>query len=148
MLNFPDATDTDIACDLWFAVNAIAPGFHLDCSDPRDAPTMAERQFLPNQRKRRNAPERDSAGELPAYAWPGGYPIIYLTADGGTLCPACANGENGSEATEDPIQDDRQWLIVASDVHWEGSPEICDHCNAEIESAYGDPDAGNTDEES
>ena len=77
---------------------------------------------------------------LSAYAWPGGYPIYYLCADGGVLCPDCANGDNGSEAngTIDPeCPDDDQWRIVASDIHWEGDPIICDHCGADIESAYG-----------
>lgn len=27
----------------------------------------------------------------------GGYPLVYMTADDSTLCPACANGENGNE---------------------------------------------------
>jgi hypothetical protein len=30
-------------------------------------------------------------GNLPAYAWPGGYPIYYVAADNGVLCPVCAN---------------------------------------------------------
>lgn len=85
-------------------------------------------------------------GKLMSYAWPGGYPIYYLTEDSGVLCPNCANGDNGSEAhTEsedcDHCPDDRQWLIVAADIHWEGPPMDCDHCGGEIESAYGDPDA-------
>lgn len=83
----------------------------------------------------------DNNGKLPAYAWPGGYPLFYLFADGGLCCPDCANGRNGSEAqTDDP--DDKQWHIVACDVHWEGEPIICDHCNGEIESAYGNPEGG------
>lgn len=89
---------------------------------------------------------RDSDGKLPAYAWPGGYPVTYLTADGETLCPACANGENGAEpfdATDgrDLLIEERQWAIVAADVYWEGPPLTCAHCGAPIESAYGDPEA-------
>jgi hypothetical protein len=84
---------------------------------------------------------RNDDGKLPAFAWPGGYPIFYLCSDGGVLCPACANGENGSEANEanDTPSD---WRLVAADVHYEGADLICDHCGALIESAYGDPDAG------
>lgn len=87
---------------------------------------------------------RLESGKLPAYAWPGGYPLYYLTADNGILCPACANGENGSLASADldpNCREDRQWLLVDCDVHYEGAPLVCDHCNAEIESAYGNPDA-------
>ena len=69
---------------------------------------------------------RDDYGLLPAYAWPGGYPIFYLDRDNSTLCPDCANAdESGAEA----------W-----DTYLEGPTIHCDECNAEIESAYGDPD--------
>lgn len=80
---------------------------------------------------------RNEDGSLPSFAWPGGYPMYYLCADNGILCPDCANGENGSEANKGAWTDDKQWRIVDSDVHWEGEPLICDHCNKEIESAYG-----------
>src|SRR5689334_3778894 len=32
----------------------------------------------------------DGALYLEAYAWPGGYPLIYLCRDGEIVCPACA----------------------------------------------------------
>jgi hypothetical protein len=69
----------------------------------------------------------------------GGYPVIYYCEDGAVLCVGCANGENGSLASEE--QDDRQWHLIGADVFWEGAPETCEHCGASIESAYGDPKA-------
>jgi hypothetical protein len=81
---------------------------------------------------------RDSDGKLSAFAWPGGYPIVYICGDGGTLCPACANGENGSDAST--TAEDKRWLLIGADIHWEGEPMACDHCCAEIESAYGAPE--------
>jgi hypothetical protein len=85
---------------------------------------------------------RDDNGKLPAYAWPGGYPIYYLCADGGCLCPKCANGENGSEAYDGAYvpEQGKDWHLVAQDIHYEGAPLVCDHCAAIIESAYGDPE--------
>ena len=80
----------------------------------------------------------DVGAELPAYAWPGGYPLVYILKDGATLCPECVNGANGSDAR---VQDDAQWNVVAVDVYWEGPVMACDHCGASLESAYGDPDA-------
>jgi hypothetical protein len=68
---------------------------------------------------------RDHTGQLAAYAWQGGYPIYYVTSEGATLCPACANKDDG----DDPP--------VGGDVHWEGEPLTCDDCQGEIESAYG-----------
>ena len=79
---------------------------------------------------------RDDNGRLPAYAWPGGYQMYYVTDDGGCLCPNCANGENGSEASED-AEPRSGWKLAGQDIHWEGEPIICDHCGSDIESAYG-----------
>ena len=87
---------------------------------------------------------RDTDGTFPSWAWPGGYPIIYITDDGATLCPACANGKNGSLASENANEVHGYrcgWQIEGYDVFYEGPPEICAHCGIEIESAYGDHDA-------
>ena len=80
-----------------------------------------------------------SSGEFPAYAWPGGYPVVYLTDDGATLCAPCANRENGSEADPRGVPGSG-WLLVAGNVHWQGEPEACDHCGDRVESAYGVPE--------
>ena len=82
---------------------------------------------------------------FPAYAWPGGYPLHYLTRDGGTLCTTCANAN--SRLQRDPeCPDDHQWEIVGSDILWETTADdpapTCDHCGAEIESAYGEVERG------
>lgn len=75
---------------------------------------------------------RDSKGDLPAYAWPGGYPVTYITADGGELCAACANGGNGSRADDDldaDCPDDDQWRVVGYDILEGPEAEVrCDHC--------------------
>jgi len=78
-------------------------------------------------------------GDLPAYAWPGGYPMFYLAADGGILCPTCANEERAKRADSD-CPDDREWRVVDGDTHLEGPPMACDNCGELIKSSYGDPD--------
>ena len=86
---------------------------------------------------------RDANGKLPAYAWPGGYQMIYITSDGAVLCPDCANGENGSRARTKDGTDDAPhdgWRIDGYAEFLEGPNEPCAHCGKEIESAYGDPD--------
>jgi hypothetical protein len=74
--------------------------------------------------------------EWESHAWPGGYEIHYIAYDGGVLCHVCANKE--LERTIDP--DDAQFFIVAEDIHYEGPAIQCDHCNRNIESAYGETD--------
>jgi len=89
-------------------------------------------------------PQRDETGMLPAYAWPGGYPIYYLCADSGILCPNCANTEPAvRQADKEPdCPDSDQWRIVAGDVNWEDDSLACDHCNQRIESAYAEEKGG------
>ena len=89
-------------------------------------------------------PQRDENGNLPAFAWPGGYPIFYLCADGGILCPECANKESAiKEAEENPAYPDfDQWRIVASDINWEDPDLTCDNCSQRIESAYSEQKSG------
>jgi len=84
--------------------------------------------------------DRDEQGNLAAYAWPGGYPIYYLTADSGVLCPHCANTEKEvREAdTNADCPDYDQWRIVESDANYEDDNLFCDNCNGQIASAYGE----------
>ena len=80
---------------------------------------------------------RMSDGRAEAYAWPGGYPLFYVTQDCACLCPACCDSDR--ELIEAAAADnDAQWNVVAADVNWEDTALYCDHCNKRIESAYGD----------
>lgn len=93
------------------------------------------------KRVRRALSMEVSRKPLDAYAWPGGYPMVYLTSDGATLCPDCVNKEIDRVDAElrHPEHHD-QFRVISADVHWEGEPLVCDHCNKEIASAYGVPD--------
>ena len=79
------------------------------------------------------------AGHVNEFAWPGGYTILYLMKDGGTLCASCVK-ENLEQIKEAEKDEDAQWQIADAYVHWEGPPEYCDHCNKEMTSEYGDPE--------
>src|SRR2546428_6652372 len=89
-------------------------------------------------------PERDENGNLPAFAWPGGYPIFYLCADGGILCPQCANKESAvKEADEHADYPDLgQWRIVARDVTLVDATLTYDNFGHRIKSPYPDQQAG------
>ena len=69
------------------------------------------------------------------YAWPGGYPLLFLMKDGGVLCPDCVvrEWETISQAEDDP-----QWELEGYFIHYEGPPWPCDHCYEFVESAYGE----------
>jgi len=67
---------------------------------------------------------KDKNGKYPAWAWPGGYPIYYLSKGHDILCADCVNKND-----ED---------ILACDAHYEGPSLICIDCHAVIESSYGE----------
>lgn len=64
----------------------------------------------------------DNEGDLPAYAWPGGYPVYYIDKQDNVICPKCANRD----------VDDSQ-AVVAYVINWEGDPITCNNCGALIE---------------
>lgn len=79
---------------------------------------------------------RLESGKLASSAWPGGYPLYYVTQDGGTLCPECVRKAESEGLTDDP--DDPQWYIIVAVINWEDETLYCDDCNEPIESAYDD----------
>jgi hypothetical protein len=73
------------------------------------------------------------------YAWPGGYPLYFVTADGAALSFAAAKSErrNILEAIRDN-EARSGWRVAALDINWEDTGLTCDHTGQSIESAYGD----------
>lgn len=72
------------------------------------------------------------------YAWPGGYPIFFITVDGGALSFDAAI-ENADLIRDAVITQDTNsgWCVCAAAVNWEDSDLVCDHTGNKIESAYG-----------
>lgn len=74
-------------------------------------------------------------------AFPGGYPKLLVMADAGTLCAKCAREEFRQVVAATKSGDRHSgWCAASVTIHWEGATERCDHCGAETESAYGDPE--------
>ena len=76
------------------------------------------------------------------YAWPGGYPIFFVTNDGGALSFATAWNERAL-IVDAILRDDRHggWRVVGADVNWEDPDLIDDHTGKRIESAYAEDEA-------
>jgi hypothetical protein len=72
------------------------------------------------------------------YAWPGGYPLFFLCADGEVLSFEAAR-ENRRlilEAIAYPEYRGTDWHVVACDVNWEDCDMVCAHTYKPIECAY------------
>jgi len=72
------------------------------------------------------------------YAWPGGYPLYIVMADGEALSIDAARAEwrNVCYATLHGLRDG--WQAAGVDVNWEDANLTCAHTGAAIESAYGE----------
>ena len=72
------------------------------------------------------------------YAWPGGYPLYAILSDGECLCKTCARTEAKHVIRAMRAGDGSGWRAIAVDINWEDPDLTCAHCNAPIESAYGE----------
>jgi hypothetical protein len=77
------------------------------------------------------------------YAWPGGYPLYFITYDGACLSFKAAkdNRRNILEAIHSAPEDGSMtdgWRIVGIDINWEDGQLYCDHTGERIESAYSE----------
>ena len=72
------------------------------------------------------------------YAWPGGYPLYFITSEGGALSFEAAeqNIENIEFSIREEVYD--EWHIAAVDINWEDINLYCDHTGKRIESAYAE----------
>lgn len=78
------------------------------------------------------------------FAWPGGYPIYFITADGAALSfeAAKANARPIFQAIRNPGGFTAYgWRVIAADVNWEDPALYCDHTGARIPSAYAEDSA-------
>ena len=76
------------------------------------------------------------------YAWPGGYPLYFVMADGEALSFKAAR-ENWRQIVWAHLNPgcDTQWEIAGIDTNWEDPALFCAHTGERIESAYAEDDA-------
>jgi hypothetical protein len=72
------------------------------------------------------------------YAWPGGYPKVLITADGGCLCSHCARKEFRLICEESFDNTNHGFRAAGVGVNWENTDLHCDHCGKQMECAYGE----------
>jgi hypothetical protein len=74
------------------------------------------------------------------FAWPGGYPLYWVMADGGACAFNVAKTERRNMLWA-LVNDcaDPSWQPVALVINYEDSKLVCDHTGERIESAYAEP---------
>jgi hypothetical protein len=74
-----------------------------------------------------------------AYAWPGGYPIYFVTSDGAALSFGAVRKEWRNVVSAHLTNDIRSgWHVAACDINYEDPNLYCEHTNERIESAYAE----------
>jgi hypothetical protein len=116
---------------------------HLhDTREPNWASKPIRRNYRMAHREIRTVADFKATLRHGPYAWPGGYPLYLLCADGGALHFKCAreNAKRIIAAIADRPKGyrDQQWECVACDVNYEDNELTCDQCGTRIESAYGE----------
>jgi hypothetical protein len=72
------------------------------------------------------------------YAWPGGYPLYFITSDGGALSYEAAKGCRREILDSIATETNDGWRVIACEINYEDGDLYCDHTNSKIESAYAD----------
>ncbi len=72
------------------------------------------------------------------YAWPGGYPLYFITSDGEALSFDSARENRRLILDSIATQTDDGWRVVGCEVNWEDSELYCADTGERIASAYAD----------
>jgi len=72
------------------------------------------------------------------YAWPGGYPLYFITSDGAALSFQAVRDNLRAVLSAIKTRSDDGWRVVAVEVNWEDPLLFCDHTGERIESAYAE----------
>lgn len=75
-----------------------------------------------------------------AFAWPGGYPLYFITSDGAALSFDALKDKITLRCVLSSIRDQSNdgWQVVGCDVNWEDAELYCAHTGKRIESAYAE----------
>ena len=72
------------------------------------------------------------------YAWPGGYPLYFITNDGSALSFESVRENLVSIFDSIKSETNDGWRIVSCQINYEDSDLVCDHSGLPIDSAYGE----------
>lgn len=72
------------------------------------------------------------------YAWPGGYPVHFVTSDGEALSFAAVRGNIRLVLDSIAHRHNDGWRVIGLDVNYEDGDLYCAHTGDRIESAYAE----------
>ena len=72
------------------------------------------------------------------FAWPGGYPLYFITDDGEALSFGAVRENIKSVIWSIRHKVNDGWRVIGCEVNWEDASMTCAHTGEPIESAYGE----------
>jgi hypothetical protein len=72
------------------------------------------------------------------HAWPGGYPLFFITSDGAALSFDAVRENLRSVLWSIRHDVNDGWRVIGCDVNWEDASLFCDHTGERIQSAYSE----------
>ena len=75
------------------------------------------------------------------WAWPGGYPLFFISSDGEAISFAAAKDNAALIGDAIDENDNSGWRVMAVDINWEDAALYCAHTGERIPSAYGEDGA-------
>ena len=72
------------------------------------------------------------------FAWPGGYPLYFITSDGAAISFEAVRENIKSVIWSIRHKVNDGWSVIGCDVNWEDDSMTCSHTGKAIESAYGE----------
>jgi hypothetical protein len=88
-----------------------------------------------------NAAELKATLRAGQWAWPGGYPMFFITSDGGALSFKTVREEYRLVLDSVMYKHDDGWRVTAVDINWEDEDLFDCHTSERIESAYGEEES-------
>ena len=76
------------------------------------------------------------------WAWPGGYPLFFVTSDGEAL--SFRSAEQNQQAICEAIAEgdtSDSWFVIGVEINYEDAELYCCHSGERIESAYAETNA-------
>lgn len=104
------------------------------------------RPYSATYREISNLAELKATLRAGGFAWPGGYPLYFIAADGETVAFETVRAEfrricrEYLDAAKPGAWPDKAWLIAGCQINYEDGELYCAHSNARIESAYAEPE--------
>jgi len=75
------------------------------------------------------------------FAWPGGYPLYFITSDGAALSWRAAQYNRRAIIEAISEKENNGWHVIGMEINWEDPALYCDDTGERIPSAYAEDEA-------